>query len=242
MHCRIGHRSLFVLIVMVRSKLIALPTEMQEEIVRRVGRSSLKDLFNLKVTCKTVKDVSESFVVYASIDLFSFTVNQSMTASRFIVRCYESGNLDAIYIKGTHDYFFHNRRDDGLLRIKRAADGGCEIALYTYGMLRAALHDDGASLSQLTKEFVRRISSTLLDHRTGRVRLLRDLAAKREEFVESMLPLIYGCGCTPYRTWYFWFDNGVENHRLCDSCFWSSHLGIFYYFFTVVTFPDTKHW
>lgn len=104
----------------------------------------------------------QTTVLVSRLYLFRFTEHQCIDGALFIPRCYESGNLSAIFINRTHDYFVHSERDEGIYMIKMAVYGACEIALYIYIMLPKTVHNDDAYLSLITKESVRRISLIIL--------------------------------------------------------------------------------
>lgn len=49
--------------------------------------------------------------------------------------CLASGNVQAHYIRGIHEYFKKNKRDVGLQHIRFAAEGSYDNAIYLYGII-----------------------------------------------------------------------------------------------------------
>lgn len=93
-------------------------------------------MFNLKKTCKGLKEVSEQHPIYKVANVLDKVGTWIMREEEtFMATCYKHRNLGAIYLNGVQNYFKYERLEEGLAGIKLEADPGCEIALYAYTMI-----------------------------------------------------------------------------------------------------------
>lgn len=227
---------------MADSRLLSLPLDLQEIIVLYVCKVSIRDLFSLKMTCRMLREISESPSVYRSVDLFTLSYRCWNHSESFMKKCFEHENPSAIYMKGSQDYFLFDKPEEGLARIKLAADKGYTIGLYTYAMLRKIFWDDGSCIYQFSRENIRSISGPIVVNGWGWSFRLRDMVDKKTEFNSLVLHSLYTCSCTPYNGWHYWYEDGGRDRDMCNRCFWSREIGIFLEFFGVVYYPNTRFW
>ncbi|RYR28447.1 hypothetical protein Ahy_B01g052577 [Arachis hypogaea] len=78
-----------------------LPHEIWSSIATMVASNSIKDMFNMQATCKVFLDVASSVAVYKQATmsykpLAHFFLYLDQPERRFLDRCVEVGNVDAI--------------------------------------------------------------------------------------------------------------------------------------------------
>ncbi|GAB2220420.1 hypothetical protein Droror1_Dr00008070 [Drosera rotundifolia] len=118
-----------------------LPSHLAVQILARVASSSLMDLYNSKLCCKELRQVTEDDYVYehASIPLEKFPVipwsEEDDKVKSFLRRCMECGNTEALYREGMADYFSRMKAEVGLDNLRRAAAKGHAEASCVYGII-----------------------------------------------------------------------------------------------------------
>ncbi|XLU20132.1 hypothetical protein S245_056198 [Arachis hypogaea] len=122
-----------------------LPRDIWVRIATKVASNSIHDLFNMQASCKVFLDAASSEAVYQHvtmrvIPLVSFLFYLDRPERRFIDRCVEAGNADAILRQGLTEYFWIARRGIGMELLSRAWTEGCVEAGYLYAMLLLCDH------------------------------------------------------------------------------------------------------
>lgn len=113
----------------------SLPKELITMILALIASESLTDLFNVKLSCKYLLQLSEDDSVFekASVDKFDgWNMNK---VSGFLKRCEESGNPEWLFRLGVYEYFSKSNIDYGLNCLKRASDKGHIEASYVYSII-----------------------------------------------------------------------------------------------------------
>ncbi|XLT46019.1 hypothetical protein HN873_038623 [Arachis hypogaea] len=100
------------------------------KIATKVASNSIHDLFNMQASCKVFLDAASSEAVYQHvtmrvIPLVSFLFYLDRPERRFIDRCVEAGNADAILRQGLTEYFWIAGRGIGMELLSRAWTEGC---------------------------------------------------------------------------------------------------------------------
>ncbi|RYR11037.1 hypothetical protein Ahy_B05g079530 [Arachis hypogaea] len=124
-----------------------LPRDIWVRIATKVTSNSIHDLFNMQVTCKVFLCVASSNAVYQHATMwyiplvfFSFYLNRP--ERRFLDRCVEAKNADAILRQGLTEHFWIARRDIGMELLTRASTEGSVEAGYLCAMLPLCDHED----------------------------------------------------------------------------------------------------
>ncbi|XLR19250.1 hypothetical protein S83_047162 [Arachis hypogaea] len=102
-----------------------LPRNIWVRIATKVASNSIHDMFNMQASCKVFLDAASSETVYQHvtmrvIPLVSFLFYLDWPERRFIDRCIEAGNADAILRQGLTEYFWIGRRGIGMELLSRA--------------------------------------------------------------------------------------------------------------------------
>ncbi|KAL0359153.1 UNVERIFIED_CONTAM: hypothetical protein Sangu_0764700 [Sesamum angustifolium] len=116
------------------SILDCIPKELLTDILARVATSSLNNYFNVKLSCKMLKEVAECSNVYNCISLDEFPVaalhDMNEDARRFMNRCVACENLDALYMWGMVEYFSCDNLATALTFLNKSASLGHVGAYY----------------------------------------------------------------------------------------------------------------
>ncbi|KAK9118281.1 hypothetical protein Scep_016374 [Stephania cephalantha] len=93
----------FMRMGMMVVSLESLPLDFIIDVLTEVDKSSLTDLFNASLICKTIKSLSENDKIYRHIHLITLALT-AMDVNTFVVqffrKCYTLDNLEAIFFKG----------------------------------------------------------------------------------------------------------------------------------------------
>ncbi|KAL0684193.1 hypothetical protein Bca4012_051041 [Brassica carinata] len=208
----------------------ALPEDIQARVAECVAANSVADLYRLRATCKSMKELTDRAGVYAALDVFTFP--SYLHVSNLVMQaCYANGNPSTLFLKGIQVFYTFDLQDEGLALIKRAADAGFERALNTYAMTLKVFWDNEEQFSGFTRESCERIGKIVrsLDWGCGKSHTDAFLM-KKYEFISNVLPLLYNCQCTPWveRDWELWHIENSKGKNLCDRCFWIKELCFFY--------------
>ncbi|RYR08997.1 uncharacterized protein LOC107640701 [Arachis ipaensis] len=128
-----------------------LPRDIWVRIATKVASNSIHDLFNMQATCKVCLDAASSEAVYQHammwyIPLVSFLFYLDRPERRFLDRCIEAENVDAILWQGLAEYFWIARRGIGMELLFRASTEGSIDAGYLFAMLLLCDHEDEEEL------------------------------------------------------------------------------------------------
>ncbi|RYQ84139.1 uncharacterized protein LOC107620602 [Arachis ipaensis] len=124
-----------------------LPRDIWVRIATKVASNSIRDLFNMQASCKVFLDAASSEAVYQHvtmrvIPLVSFLFYLDRPERRFIDRCVEAGNADAILRQGLTKYFWIVRHGIGMELLSRAWREGSIEAGYLSAMLLLCDHEN----------------------------------------------------------------------------------------------------
>ncbi|KAL4350570.1 hypothetical protein AHAS_Ahas10G0155200 [Arachis hypogaea] len=124
-----------------------LPREIWSSIAVMVASNSIEDLFNMQATCKEFLGAASSDAVYKHATmsykpLAHFLLHLDGPERRFLDRCVEVGNVDAILRHGFVEYLRFGRRDKGMELLARASTEGNVEAGYLCAMLLMFDHED----------------------------------------------------------------------------------------------------
>ncbi|KAG2283185.1 hypothetical protein Bca52824_054405 [Brassica carinata] len=115
-----------------------------------------------KVATNHLRDFEDYF--YRSADLFNLNdwIEEANALRTFMLRCYEAGNLEAIYIRGMYEFFVLHLLDEGREKIRLAGERGLLLAKYVDGMLNLAFSVDARGFvhnyPSFSREFVDRMN------------------------------------------------------------------------------------
>ncbi|CDP07942.1 unnamed protein product [Coffea canephora] len=110
-----------------RTSILSLSTEVLSEVLARVASSSSTDLFWAKLCCKLFYEVSDADNIYQRVSLDKFEIvpwQKNDKVSRFLKKCRESKNPEALYRKGVVDYFTDKHEDSALECMEETANSG----------------------------------------------------------------------------------------------------------------------
>ncbi|XP_015969700.1 putative F-box protein At1g67623 [Arachis duranensis] len=128
------------------SSLDLLPREIWSCIAPMVASNSIQDLFNMQAMCKVFLGAASSDTVYKRATMYKplahFLSHLNGPERRFLERCAEVGNVDAIFQQGFVDYFPLGLRDKGMELLARAFAEGSVEAGYLCAMLLMYHHED----------------------------------------------------------------------------------------------------
>nr|XP_027060848.1 putative F-box protein At1g67623 [Coffea arabica] len=129
-----------------RTSILSLPTEVLSEVLARVASSSSADLFRAKLCCKLFNEVSEAKNIYQRVSLDRFEIvpwPKNHKVSRFLKKCRQSKNPEALYRKGVVDFFSDKHEDSALENLEEAANSGHADAAYALGIIYIFVGGDG---------------------------------------------------------------------------------------------------
>lgn len=122
----------------VETSIESLPYALLTEVIAQVASTSLVDLSYLKLSCKYFLQAASDDYVFEHASLEKFYVVWPMTnryANLFLMRCKKSGNPEALYRQGMHDYFSLGLTNSGFKLLKLAADKNHPEATYVYTII-----------------------------------------------------------------------------------------------------------
>ncbi|XP_016194982.1 putative F-box protein At1g67623 [Arachis ipaensis] len=112
-----------------------------------VTLNSIEDLFNMQAMCKVFLGVASLDAVYKHATmsykpLVYFLIYLDRPERRFLDRCVEVGNVDAILWQGFMEYFQFDCRDKGMELLSRASTEDSVEAGYLCVMCLLCGHED----------------------------------------------------------------------------------------------------
>ncbi|XP_025616942.1 putative F-box protein At1g67623 [Arachis hypogaea] len=124
-----------------------LPREIWLRISTMVALNLIEDMFNMQATCKVFVRAASSNAVYKHATmsykpLVHFLVYLDRPERRFLDRCVDVGNVDAILRQGFMEYFWLGRRDKGMELLARVSMEGSVEAGYLCATLLLCDHED----------------------------------------------------------------------------------------------------
>nr|XP_027126133.1 putative F-box protein At1g67623 [Coffea arabica] len=213
------------------TSILSFPTEVLSEVLARVASCSSTDLFRAKLCCKLFYEVSEADNIYHRVSMDKFEIvpwSKNDQVSRFLKKCRESKNPEALYRKGVVDYFTDKHEDSALECLEEAANSGHADAAYALGIIYIFLGGDELKrkgmrlLSGLKKS---RILKAKQFHPRHNLRaLLRMIWVKNPLFLN---PTPICCAMTHERKTSSWpMDaDDVEEESTCEACACDEEIG-----------------
>ncbi|XP_071925386.1 putative F-box protein At1g67623 [Coffea arabica] len=213
-----------------RTSILSLPTEVLSEVLVRVASSSSTDLFRAKLCCKLFYEVSEADNIYQRVSLDKFEIvpwQKNDKLSRFLKKCRESKNPEALYRKGMVDYFTDKHKDSALECLEEAANSGHADAAYALGIIYIFFGGD-----ELKRQGILLLSgmkkSRILK---GRVKLCREnlRALLRMIWVKNPMflnPTLICCAMTHDKKTSSWpMDADDVEESTCEGCACDEEIG-----------------
>ncbi|XLR58837.1 hypothetical protein S83_009509 [Arachis hypogaea] len=169
-----------------------LPREIWSIIATKVASSSIEDLFNMQATCKVFLGAARSDAVYKHAtmsykSLARFLGNHDGLEKRFLDRCLELGNVDAIVRHGFAEYLRFGHRDKGMELLARASTEGSVKAGYLSSMLLMFDHEDEEDMVRGVQMMVGFIKSGQLESYTN---FLTDVCKDNKVILNELLARI----------------------------------------------------
>ncbi|XP_074375511.1 putative F-box protein At1g67623 [Apium graveolens] len=209
-----------------KSILDSIPAELVIDIVARAATCSSKDLFNTRLSCKTLNKLGDDKFIIQHVSLDKFPVipwKISDQQAIFWDRCINSGNSEAIYRRGIVHYFGRfgkGDRESCMECLQKAANLGHLEATYVTGMLGILL---GGEIKQRGMKIISDMKkSKMSKHRTreAREKLLRTLQSNFWSSPESVVKQRWPTCCTrhPHAKLVV---QGWETHDVdleCEAC------------------------
>jgi hypothetical protein len=133
-----------------------LPNDMLTEVLTKVASSSFTDLFKAKLTCRDLCRLVEDDHIFQQASLENILHSWCTNAEVMLLkRCKESGNPDAIFREGMHEYFTSKNPEFGLKLLETTHEKGHIEATYIYSIILICLG------SQLKHQSLQILSSLL---------------------------------------------------------------------------------
>ncbi|CAN7135258.1 unnamed protein product [Brassica rapa subsp. narinosa] len=91
---------------MLNSNLASLPPSMLHKILSKVATSHLRDFGCARIAFSGFNQIGREEYFYRSADLFNLNdwIDEANALRTFRLRCYQAGNLEAIYIRGIREF------------------------------------------------------------------------------------------------------------------------------------------
>lgn len=120
------------------SPLELLPLFIQIKIIMSVARHSVQAFHNVLAAFPGLGHAARTPMVLKHLNLRNLTVKSLSTLHRYhnlINFCLSAGNLEAQYLRGMQEYFQNENIPQGLARLRFAAQGSYDNAVYLYGII-----------------------------------------------------------------------------------------------------------
>ncbi|CAA0321769.1 F-box domain [Arabidopsis suecica] len=118
----------------------SLPEDLLVEISSCTGASSLSAVRNLRLVSKSFRRICDEKYVFYRLSLKEIEfLPWHENSAKFIERCTESRNPEALFQKGFINYFRDKLQDRGLEYLAEAAEKGIKEAKYVYGVILICL-------------------------------------------------------------------------------------------------------
>ncbi|KAF3499106.1 hypothetical protein F2Q69_00044471 [Brassica cretica] len=195
---------------MSNCNLASLPPSMLYKILSKVATSHLRDFGSARIAFSGFNQIGREEYLYRSADLFNLNdwIDEANALRTFRLRCYQAGNLEAIYIRGMYEFFVLHLLDEGRKKIRLAGERGLLWAKYVDGMLNLAFSVDA-------RVFVHNYPS-----------FSRHWGYEKPEVFMSLLERInpnvsHDCWCSAVIEPVFVVSlDGSRTRWTCNRCFW----------------------
>ncbi|GLT32561.1 hypothetical protein SLA2020_072200 [Shorea laevis] len=219
------------------SKFLTLPKNLITEILGRVASHSLKDLLNVKQTCKFLHDAAEDDYIFAKVSMHGVLKcqwSERKEVRSFFERCRRCGNHDMLFREGMFDYFGCQKPEFSRLeKLKTAAEKDNANAIYVYGIILLCSGEDN----------LKKQGSELL-HSVKRLRPNEEIRRFRERTESIIASIKWEKNCINYDGFirrpklcghervYKYIDMWLEDEekkviKMCDYCEWSHEIDLF---------------
>ncbi|CAF1916507.1 unnamed protein product [Brassica oleracea] len=128
---------------------------MFHKILSKVATSHLRDFGSVRIAFSQFNQIGREEYFYRYEDLFNLNdlIDEANALRTFRLRCYQAGNLEAIYMRGMYEFFVLHLLDEGR---------GLLWAKYVDGMLNLAFSVDPRGFvhnyPSFSREFVDRMN------------------------------------------------------------------------------------
>ncbi|CAG7894688.1 unnamed protein product [Brassica rapa] len=145
---------------MSNSNLASLPPSMLHKILSKVATSHLRDFGSARIAFSGFNQIGREEYFYRYADIFNLNdwIDEANALRTFRLRCYQAGNLEAIYIQGMYEFFILHLLDEGRGKICLAGERGLLWAKYVDGMLNLSFSVDARGFvhnyPSFSREFV----------------------------------------------------------------------------------------
>ncbi|CAG7872093.1 unnamed protein product [Brassica rapa] len=122
----------------------SLPPSMFHKILSTVATMNIQDFGSARIAFPGFNEVGREDHFYRSANLIYLNdwVDEVSAVRTFRLKCYRSGNPEAIYLRGMYEFFILHLVDEGWEKIHLAGERGCELAQFVDGMLNLAFSVD----------------------------------------------------------------------------------------------------
>ncbi|EYU26998.1 hypothetical protein MIMGU_mgv1a013775mg [Erythranthe guttata] len=118
----------------VSSMFDSIPHELVSEVLSRVASSSIKDIFNAKLSCKMLNEIAKDMYVYQRVSLDEVPIIPwkpiSQEQETFLNTCLQSENPESLYRQAVLDYFNKTNLESTCMHLQKAVKNGHTGALY----------------------------------------------------------------------------------------------------------------
>ncbi|XP_073130139.1 F-box protein At2g35280-like [Henckelia pumila] len=130
----------------ILSRIETLPNELVSEVLGRVAASSIIDIINAKLSCKTFKEIGEDSHVYHHMSLNKKFIDSWTPLSQeqqvFLNKCWNSENPELFYRQAMLDYFNRGDMESACKYLLKAVDARHVGALYLTCIMLILSGDD----------------------------------------------------------------------------------------------------
>lgn len=135
--------------------LASLPPSMIHKILYNVATTSIQDFGCARIVFFGLNKIGRYDYFYRSASLIYMNdwLDKVNDVRMFRISCYRVGNPEAIYLRGMYEFFILHLV--GKKKIYLAAERGCLLALFVYGMMNLAFSVDDGGLVHNYHAFTR---------------------------------------------------------------------------------------
>ncbi|XP_050130276.1 putative F-box protein At1g67623 [Malus sylvestris] len=223
----------------------SLPNEVLVQVLARVASRSFDDLYSAKLSCKNFNESAQDDHIFEHVDISKFPLvswRASEKRTRFLKRCRDLGNAEALYRQGMCDLFTSKRIEPaGIESLKRAASKGHVEATYVYGAILVCCGGDsrqkglellyslnchksrGLSVTECREKIKELIWNTMWVNRE----VIGRIVEAHDE--NAAMKACNDCGDPqgPYTIKQGWDFDDHNKFSNCNSCRWHQEVNIF---------------
>ncbi|KAL0729731.1 hypothetical protein Bca4012_025824 [Brassica carinata] len=137
--------------------LASLPNSTLHQILSQVATNSIRDFGSARVAFRGFNEIGREDYFYKSANLIFMNewIEEVNAVRTFKIRCYHSGNPEAIYLRGMYEFFMLHLVHEGMEKIHLAGERGCLLDEYADGMMNSAFGVDDRGLVHNYPSFTR---------------------------------------------------------------------------------------